>query len=277
MKNLKKIKLNINYDFSFLLKPLMLLSFLSAVIYGLKLLGISEGDKIFFVLMILVLVPVTLNQIKTVNYKISLIMVLFVFVILYIFIYDDLLLFLAEKSRNNGVIFGVINSIFNTFGLSEFENMIFHTSFGGAKLMNGQIVTGAADIYAMNQSIDASIYLCGRYFSLFSALGIAFSIKKHKKAVLFLMAFAFLSGNFTIYLLTLLLFFTPYYFIFLLFNFISYFIANIGMINGGFAVGSSVFELFVYCDNYIYILAVGFFMSAVSYYFSRLAKERLKW
>ena len=124
MKNLKKIKLNINYDFSFLLKPLMLLSFLSAVIYGLKLLGISEGDKIFFVLMILVLVPVTLNQIKTVNYKISLIMVLFVFVILYIFIYDDLLLFLAEKSRNNGVIFGVINSIFNTFGLSEFENMI---------------------------------------------------------------------------------------------------------------------------------------------------------
>ena len=168
MKNLKKIKLNINYDFSFLLKPLMLLSFLSAVIYGLKLLGISEGDKIFFVLMILVLVPVTLNQIKTVNYKISLIMVLFVFVILYIFIYDDLLLFLAEKSRNNGVIFGVINSIFNTFGLSEFENMIFHTSFGGAKLMNGQIVTGAADIYAMNQSIDASIYLCGRYFSLFS-------------------------------------------------------------------------------------------------------------
>ncbi|MDE6751709.1 MAG: hypothetical protein K2J59_02925, partial [Eubacterium sp.] len=68
-----------------------------------------------------------------------------------------------------------------------------------------------------------------------------------------------------------------YYFIFLLFSFISYFIANAAMINGGFAVNSSIFELFIYCDNYIYILAVGLFLCAVSYYLSRLAKERLKW
>ena len=278
MKNLKNLKLNFKYDLSFLIKPSMILSFLSAAAYALKLLGISQADKIFFVCLILIIAPITLNHIKTPNNKLSFIMVLFIFVILYLYVYEDLLIFLANKCKNNGVVFGFMNTIFNTFGLTDFETLIYHTSYGGAKLINGKITTGAVDIFISNHnSSEAFIFLCGRYFSLFSALGIAFSVKKHKKAILFITLFSFLSGNMTIYLLTLLLQFTQYYFIFLLFSFISYFIANAAMINGGFAVNSSIFELFIYCDNYIYILAVGLFLCAVSYYVSRLAKEKLKW
>lgn len=278
MKNVKKLKLNLKYDFSFLIGPLMLLSFLSAVAYALKLLGVSQADKIFFVCIILIIVPITLNHIKNPNNKLSFILLLFVFIILYLYIYEDFLVFLANKCKNNGVVFGFLNSIFNTFGLTDFEHLIYHTSYGGAKLINGKIATGAVDIFLSNQnSSEAFMFLCGRYFLIFSALGIAFSVKKHKKAILLITLFSFLSGNITIYLLTLLLLFTQYYFIFLLFSFISYFIANAAMIKGGFAVGSSIFELFLYCDNYVYILAVGLFLCAVSYYVSRLAKEKLKW
>lgn len=278
MKNIKKIKLNFKYDFSYLLKPLMILSFLSVIAYGAKLLGAAQADKVFFVITLLVITPIVLNHIKNPNYKLSFMLILFIMIILYLYIYDDLLVFLVKKCRNNGITFGVLNSIFNTVGLTDFENLIYHTSYGGAKLIHGEIFTGAVDIFkAKPNSNEASMYLAGRFFSLFSALGIAFSVKKHKITILFITAFTFLSGNFTVFLMTLLLIFTPYYFIFLLFNFISYFIANVVMIKGGFAVNSSVFELFVYCDNRVYILAVGIFLCAVSYYISRLAKEKLKW
>lgn len=278
MKSIKKIKLKFKYDFSYLLKPLMLLSFLSVITYGAKLLGAAQADKVFFVLILLVITPIVLNHIHNSNYKLSFMLVLFILIILYLYVYDDLLVFLVKKCRNNGIIFGVVNSIFNTFGLTDFENLVYYTSYGGAKLIHGEIVTGAVDIFkAKLNSSEASMYLAGRYFSLFSALGIAFSVKKHKKAILFISVFTFLSGNFTVFLMTLLLVFTPYYFIFLLFVFISYFISNVVMIKGGFAVNSSIFELFVYCDNYVYILAVGIFLCAVSYYISRLAKEKLKW
>lgn len=278
MKNFKKLKLNFNYDLSYLLKPLMILSFISAINYGFKMLDIENTDKIFFICIAVTLIPIILNHINNINNKISFMLILFIIIILYLNVYDDLMVFLANKCKNNGIIFGSLNSIFNTFGITDFENMIYHTSYGGAKLINGEITTGAVDIFLQKQSAgEASIYLAGRYISVFSALGVAFSVKKHKKEMLFITAFLIISGNFTVYLLTLLLIYTPYYFIFLLFNFISYFIANVAFIKGGFAVNSSVFELLVYCDNYIYILAVGLFLCAVSYYLSRLAKERLKW
>lgn len=278
MRSLKNIRLSTKYDLSFLIKPLMILSFISAVTYVLKFVGVKQADKIFFVCLILMIIPITLNHIKNVNYKLSFVLILFIFIVLYLYVYDDLLIYLANKVKNNGVIFGVLNSIFNTFGLSDFEDLIYHTSYGGAKLINGEIATGAIDIFMQKQiSSETSMFLSGRYFSAFSALGIAFSIKKHKKAVLFITLFSLLTGNLTIYLLALLLLSTPYYFIFILFNFISYFIANVAFIYGGFSVNSSIFELFLCCDNYIYILAVGLFLCSVSYYFSRLAKERLKW
>ncbi len=278
MRKLKKIKFNLKYDCSFLMKPFMLLSFLSAVAYGLKLLDVPYADKIFFAAAVLVLLPVFLGRIRNKYNKISFMILMLICIVLYLNVYDNLLIYLAGKCKNNGVSFGVINALFNTFGLTDFENLMYHTSYGGAKLINGRIVTGAVDLFtAKESSREGMMFLCGKYLSLFSALGIAFSIKKHRKDVFFITLFAFLSGNLTVYLLMLLLVFTPYYFIFLLFTFISYFIANTAMINGGFFVSGSFFELIVYRSNIVQILAVGVFLCAVSYYFSRLAKERLKW
>lgn len=278
MRSLKRIKLNNRYDFTFLLKPLMLLSVVSAVTYGLKLLGVAASDKIFFTVMIIVLITITLNHINNIYKKISFVLILFIFIILYLNIYEDLIVYLANKCEKNGVTFGVLNSVFNTFGLTDFENLIYHTSYGGAKFIDGKIATGAVDIFQLKQNCrEAQMYLCGRYLTLFSAVGIALAINKHRKEVLFITIFAFLTGNLTVYLLMLLFVFMPYYFIFLLFSFICYFIANVAEVNAGFGINGSILELIVYRDNIIYILALGMFLCAVAYYLSRLAKEKRKW
>lgn len=278
MRSLKRIKLNNLYDFTFLLKPLMLLSVVSALTYGLKLLGVAAADKIFFTVMIVALITVTLNTINNIYKKISFVLILFIFIILYLNVYDDLIVYLAKKCEKSGVIFGVLNAVFNTFGLTDFENLIYHTAYGGSKFINGKIATGAVDIFLLKQNCrEASMYLCGRYLILFAAVGIAFAINKHRKAVFFITVFAFLTGNLTVYLLMLLFVFMPYYFIFLLFSFICYFIANVAEIRGGFGVNGSILELIVYRDNIVYIFALGIFLCAVAYYLSRVAKEKRKW
>ena len=251
---------------------------ISALTYGLKLLGVAAADKIFFTVMIVALITVTLNRINNIYKKISFVLILFIFIILYLNVYDELIVYLAKKCEKSGVIFGVLNAVFNTFGLTDFENLIYHTAYGGSKFINGKIATGAVDIFLLKQNCrEASMYLCGRYLILFAAVGIAFAINKHRKAVFFITVFAFLTGNLTVYLLMLLFVFMPYYFIFLLFSFICYFIANVAEIRGGFGINGSILELIVYRDNIVYIFALGIFLCAVAYYLSRLAKERRKW
>lgn len=278
MRNNRIIKFNMKYDFTFLLKPLMLLSVLSAVTYALKLMGVAASDKIFFTAAVITLVPFILNEIRSKYNKISLMILLFAFILLYLYIYDDFVFFLAGKCKNNGISFGMLNSLFNTFGLTDFQNLIYHTSYGGAKLINGEIVTGAVDIFSASETCrEGSMFLCGKYFILFSSAGISLSIRKKRKEILFITVFALLSGNLTPYLIALLFVYTPYYFIFILFSFISFFISNTAMIRGGFFADGSLFELAVHHDNIIHILAIGGFLCAVSYYFSRLAKEKIKW
>lgn len=278
MKDLKKIKINFKYDNSFLLKPLAVLSFISLFAYGLKFIEVSFADSLMLGALIVVITVALINHTENLYKHVSIMLILLILIVLYIGIYEDITIALANKCENNGIFFGVINSVFNTFGLTDFQELIYHTSYGGSKLINGRIATGAVDIYMLNNSCrEASRFLCGKYLSLFAGLGISFAIDKHREEVLFITLFTFLTGNMTIYLLMLLLVFTPYYFLFLLFNFFCYFIANVADIRSGFMVNGSIFELLIRRDNIVYILIFGVFICAVSYYFSRLVKEKRKW
>ncbi len=275
MKNFFKIN---DYQFEYMKKPIMLLSLISALVYALKLFSVSFADNIFFFSVILIVSIPIMVRIRNVCNKITFTVFLFILFILYINVYEDTIIFLAEKCKNNGIFFGFVNSFFNTIGLADFENLIYHTAYGGAKLIKGVLATGAADIFLLNpQNSGTYIFLCGRYISILTAIGIAFSIKKNRGFVLFVTMFTVLTGNFTPYLLMLLFMSTPDYFLFLLFNFFSYFAANFARIGSGFAVSPSVFEFLVYKNNYVYTLAVGIFLCAVSYYISRLVKERRGW
>ena len=211
MKSFKKIKIEFKHDYTFLLRPLMLLSIISAVAYALKFLGFSFADYLMLASVIVIISVALINHSKDIYKRISVILIMLILSVLYIGVYDDITISLAQKCENNGIFFGVVNSIFNTFGLTDFQELIYHTSYGGAKLINGSLGTGAVDIYVMNNFCrEASTYLCGKYLSLFAGLGISFGIGKYKKEVLFITLFAFLTGNVTPYLLMLLLVFTPY-------------------------------------------------------------------
>ena len=278
MRNLKKIKIEFKHDYSFLLKPLMALSVLSVVTYGLKFLEVSAADSLMLGAMIVLVTVALIDHTQSIYKRVSIMLILLILCVLYINVYDDISVGLAENCENNGIFFGAVNSLCNTFGLTDFEELIYHTSYGGSKLINGRIATGAVDIFMLNNSCrEASMYLCGKYLSLFAGLGIALAIDKHRKEVLFITLFAFLTGNMTAYLLMLLFVFTPYYFIFLVFNFFCYFIANVADIRSGFSVNGSVFELIIHRENIVFILILGVFICAVSYYFSRLVKEKRKW
>lgn len=278
MKSFRKIRIEFKHDFSFLLKPLMFLSVISVVAYGLKFIEVSFADNLMFFAVIVVIAVSLINHAKSAYKRISIVLILLIAFVLYMNVYDDIIIFLAKKCENNGVFFGVLNSIFNTFGLTDFQELIYHTSYGGSKLINEKIATGAVDIYMLNNSCrEASMFLCGKYLSLFAGLGISFAIDKHRKEVLFITLFTFLTGNITPYLLMLLFVFTPYYFIFLLFNFFCFFIPTVADIQGGFSVNGSLFELLIHRENIVFIIVLGFFICAVAYYFSRLVKEKRKW
>ena len=278
MKSFKKIRIEFKYDYSFLLKPLMLLSVLSFVAYGFKFIEVSFADDLMLGAVIVVVAATLINHIKSVYKRISIILILLIAFVLYINVYDDIIIFLAKKCENNGIFFGVVNSVFNSFGLTDFQELIYHTSYGGSKLINGRIATGAIDIYLLKNSCrEASMYLCGKYLLLFAGFGISFAIDKHRKEVFFITLFTFLTGNMTVYLLMLLLVFTPYYFIFLLFNFFCYFIPTVADVKGGFSVNGSLFELLIHRENIVFIIVLGIFICAVAYYFTRLVKEKRKW
>lgn len=278
MKDLKKIKINQKYDNSFLLKPLAVLAFLSLFSYGLKFIEVSFADSLMLGALIVVITVALINHTENLYKRVSIMLILLILIVLYIGVYEDIAIALANKCENNGIFFGVINSVFNTFGLTDFQELIYHSSYGGAKLINGRIATGAVDIYLLSNSCrEASRFLCGKYLTLFAGLGISFAIDKQREEVLFITLFTFLTGNMTMYLLMLLLVFTPYYFLFLLFNFFCYFVVNVADIRSGFMVNGSIFELLIRRDNIVFILILGIFVCAVSYYFSRLVKEKRKW
>lgn len=266
------------YNFEYLYRTFIVLSLLSVLAYILKLNGFLYADKLFlFSEITLLLIKYINNSKKLKNVAIALLSIFFVITV-YILFLDKIVVFFAEKCANSGVKFGIINQIFNTFSIDDFENLIYHTSYGGSKFINGSIVTGAIDIFNSEmKTTESAIFLCGKYLTLFSLLGISFAIDKHKKEVLIIVSFAVLTGNFSVFLLLLLLEFTPYYFICLFFTFIGYFIPNYAKIKSGFFCNGSIFELLIQKDNLVNIFAIGVFITAVSYYVSRLAKEKLKW
>ena len=275
---LKKIRIKNKYDFGFLMKPLTALSVFSAVVYALKILGFEQADIFMTASLWAVVTVCVLIRAKNPYKRLTVILLDLIGAVLYIGIYDEVVVFAAEKSSGGGVKFGMLNTLFSTFGLYDYEELMFRTSYGGAKIINGVFATGAADIFLLNPNgREASLFLCGKYLSLFAASGVALSFKKHKKEALLIVLFAFLTGDITVFLIMLLLVCAPLYFVFILLVFFCFFISAAAGLKSGFSVNASVFEFFIYGDNIAYTVILGIFICAVSYYLSRLVKEKGKW
>lgn len=270
MKNFKLKK----YDFTYLLNPIMIISTVSVFIYVLKLFGIMQADRLYFGAALII---IAVSAIKKENRKkavyIFIIIAVLISILYYLFA-EKASVFLAEKLKDNYTALGVLNGILNTAGISDLDNLIYYTSYGGTRLIQDTIVCGVINIAKANPDTELSFYLSGKIISMFSLLGIVLSIKENRGKLLVLALISVLCGNPAPLLLALLLVNMPLYFMYLLFNFLSFLIAQLFSVKSLFYINPSLFEIVFHSDNLIYIFVVSIFFAAISYYASGMLQEK---
>lgn len=273
---MKKIKMK-NYNFGFMIKPLLILSILSIPIYVMKLFEIKNADILYSAaVFIIIVLSLMLNIKNTKTLKLFIVMIFFL-IIAYICFYDKTVLLFINFCKNSAVKFGMMNTIFNTFGLYDFQNFADYSSYGGSFYMNQEIVNGSVNAFKMNPlSSVVSQFLTSRYLLLFSLSGIALA-EHHKNLNCWLIVMiSLLTGSPTALLLLLLFIHPVNYLLSLIAAFVCCFVSSAVGIKFGFLYAPSVFELLLQNENKIYSMVVCMLFFCISYYSARLVNEKLK-
>lgn len=273
---MKKIKFY-NNRFSFMEKPLLILSLLSIPIYILKLFDIENTDLIYTAVTAIIVLSALFLNIKN-QKKVKIILLgLVSSAIIFIFCYDKTVLFLADYSKNSPMKFSIINTLFNTFGFYDYQNFIDFTGYGGSHLMNNEIVCGAINIFINNPASKVvSQFLTARCLLIYSLSGFAVSLGRKNMNIMIIAAIAIITGNYTVLLLAFLFLVPVYYLLVLISSFICSFVSSAVGIKLGFYRSPSIFELLIHNDNKIYALVICVFVFCLSYYLARLVKERVE-
>ena len=176
--------------------------------------------------------------------------------------------------------FTFADTVLNGFGIFDYENLLFKTSLGGAKLVNGELICGFINLAKNNPASKAALYLCAKAVFVFSLCGICLSKlhyeKEFRKEILIISLCIVLTGNPFPALLLLFICDRKLYFLSLCFVFLSCVAAKLADKALLFTVNPSVFELLLNSTARAYHLALLAFAVSVSYYLSRLVTERLK-
>lgn len=258
-------------------KPLLILSVLSIPIYVLKFFDIENTDLIYTAFTIIIVLSALFLNVKN-QKKVKIILIVLVLsAMIFIFCYDKIVLFLVDYSKSSPLKFSIINILFNTCGLNDYQNLIDFTGYGGSYLINEKIVCGAVNIFKNNPlSKVVSQFLTDRFLLVFSLSGFAFSLGRKNINILLIAVVALITGNYTALLLSFLFLVPVYFLLGLISSFVCSFISSVIGIKLGFYHSPSVFELLVYNDSKIYALVICVFVFCLSYYLARLVKERVE-
>lgn len=272
---MKKIKFY-NNQFEYLKKALMFLSVTSILFYVLKLFGIDGLDRIFSaVVYITILSAVFINHKSSKKIKIMLLFIA-IGIIVYLLFYDKLVIFSADFAKGNTLRFNIINLIYKTLGLNDFENYFDFTGYGGSYFINNQIVNGAVNIFKLNpESKVISQYITTRYLLIYSIFGMSVAVGKDDKFLILTALISVITGNVSLILLSILLFYPLLYLITIVYCFVFAFLSSIVGLKIGFMCSPSLFELIFNNSNIIYSLLICLFVFCLSYYFARLVKEKI--
>lgn len=272
---MKRIKLK-KYDMTFIYIPVLILSILSVVTYIIRLFNAEAADTIFFMSTVILLCFFIVPRVRSKAFKAVLIILAISFCAVYFTLGSSFFITAAKKLSSTAASFGFFDFLFNTCSVYRFEQLVYETSCGGARIIDNQLVCGVVNIVKANEQSDLISYLSGKVVFIFALCGILLSEKKNFKANLLICALMLISGNPTPALI--LLFFTcpSVYFFALLINFFSYIISVQFDIKGAFRVSPSIFEIFYHSQNIVNVLAVCVMFCAVSYFVSRLVRERKK-
>lgn len=272
---MKRIKIK-KYDMTFIYFPVFILSAVSVAAYIIRLFNSDLANKLFFSATVILLCFFLSYHTRFKILKIVLILLAVFYGAAYFIIGNSAFAFAANRFANSASSFGFFDLIFNTAGIYDFQSLVLETSYGGARLINSQIICGVSNIVKADAQSDLIYYLSGRVIFIFALCGILLSDKKYFKANLFIIALMLISGNPSPALILLLFTSPSIYFVALLFNFVSYIAAGMFEIKGAYVVSPSIFETMYHSQNIIFVLAVGFLICAVSYFVTRLVKERKK-
>lgn len=260
-----------------MIKPILILSVISIPVYIMKLFKIEIADMLFSVIVFAFLTFSLIYNFKEKKKIISVIAAALILIVLYISFYDNIVNILMKFSSESAVKFGMINTIFNTFGLYDFQNFADYTSYGGSFFINNKIVCGAVNVFKSNpESRVVSQFLTSRFLLLFSLCGIAFSIGRKNINICLIVLFSLLTGNYTALLLLFAFAYPVYYLLILIASFACSFVASAVSIRLGFICAPSIFELLIHNSNKVYAVVVCVLVFSVSYYFASLVKEKLK-
>lgn len=258
-------------------KPLLILSVLSIPVYVLKLFSVDNADIIYTAVTVIIVLSAIFANVKNQKKVKIILFVLILSVIIFIFCYDKIVIFLADYSKNSPLKFSIINTLFNTFGFYNYRNYIDFTGYGGAYLINNEIVCGAVNIFKNSPSSKVvSLFLTSRFLLVFSLSGFAVSLRKKNINIMIIAAVAIITGNCTALLLIFLFLVPVYYLLVLISSFACSFVSSAVGIKLGFYHSPSVFELLIHNDNKIYALVICIFVFCLSYYLARLVKERVE-
>ena len=276
-QNMKKLSLPFKIpDFTYMYKYLLIISLLSIVQYILKLFDFEYADAFFTTAFCVTLSFCFTKKVKIRVFKFILPLICASFLMCYYIFRKDIAIIFAEKFSSNAVTFGFFDTLLNTCSFFDFRNIVYDTSYGGAMLIDGNIKCGIIDIVNANKNSLLAPYLTGRILSVFAFAGVLSALSKNRKYNLIIIIIMLFTGNQTPGLMLLLFISPAFYFIALLFNFFSFFIAQVLSLKGGFDVSASIFEVVFSSGNAVYILCLGAMFCAVSYYFSRVVSERRK-
>lgn len=187
---------------------------------------------------------------------------------------------IADKGIFSSVLFGVVRTVSSLLDSNTISELFFYKSYGGTALISDDIITGIKDMLAFGYDGRlVSAYLSGQYYFLFVVSGISFSMLNdlkgaQKTALIAVTLCALLSGNTSLFLLFILLqcpfLFAPVLLLCALCYGCSYIIdLNIGYLNGG-----GIFELIMYADKWVYLIAGGVVFVATGYFIYRYCFEK---
>lgn len=273
---MKKIKFY-NNRFSFIEKPLLILSLLSITAYIFKLFDINNVDIIYTAITIIIVLSALFSNIRNQKQVKIILLILILSATIFIFFYNKFVLLIADYSKSSSFKFSIINTLFNTFGFYDYQNLIDFTGYGGSYLINKEIVCGAVNIFKNNpDSKVVSQFLTARFLLVFSLLGFAVSLGRKNINIIIIAVIAIITGNFTPLLLVFLFILPLYYLLVLISSFFCSFVSSVVGIKLGFYYSPSIFELLIHNDNKIYAFVICVFAFCISYYLARLVKEKVE-
>lgn len=261
---------------TFIYRPVIILSAIAVICYIIRLFDYTASDKIFFISTVLCLSFYIIKSVSKKFFKAVLLLIAVFYTAAYLIMGDSAFSLAAEKFSSSAVSFNFFDCIFNTAGIFDFESLVFFSSYGGARLINGSLVCGITNIVKANEASALVTYLNGRILLVFIIIGILLIERKHFKLNLLICALMLISGNPAPALLLLLFTKPQLYFLALLIDFIGCIAVSIIDMQGAFVVSPSVFEIIYHSANLIMAFAVSFLFCAAAYIAASIVTERKK-